>query len=328
MPQKKSGKLAKFVVNDVVLPHRVNFMDGDLSGPDEQRGYPLSRHFSAIGSRISAVLLAGAAGIFVLPVSSQAAGFEMLRAHRAIYEVKLDKASDRSGIQNMTGRIVYELVGNACDGISVRYRFVSKVSANGEMVTSDQQTATFESADGKEYDFLTKSLVNEQLVKTVKGVARKADGGIEVDIEEPARREVKLPDAEFISSHIIQVLDHAMKGDSFFSIDVFDGGEEADEVLRTTNVVGKEGAPDKPLPGEKADALAPLEGVRAWPVNIGYFKTNAQPGAETLPVYEVSFTLYENGISRNLSMRYPDYSLNGTLVGLEMLDQGDCKPQK
>ncbi len=54
-----------------------------------------------------------------------AAGFEILKPHRAVYEVKLEDSTDRSGISNMTGRIVYEMEGNECDGISVRYRFVT-----------------------------------------------------------------------------------------------------------------------------------------------------------------------------------------------------------
>ena len=79
-----------------------------------------------------------------------------------------------------------------------------------------------------------------------------------------------------------------------------------------------------PLPGEKTEAIEELADDPAWPVTIGYFKQNRTDSTEQTPVYEVSFLLYEGGISRKLVMRYPDYSLRGSLVSLEFLDDGDC----
>ena len=95
--------------------------------------------------------------------SADAAGFEILAPHRAVYDLKLKNASDRSGIETMTGRIVYEVTGNECDGLSVRYRFVTKIATDAESYQTDQQTSTFETPDGREFTFLTKSLVDDQL---------------------------------------------------------------------------------------------------------------------------------------------------------------------
>lgn len=254
-----------------------------------------------------------------------AAGFEILRPHRAIYEITLDKASDRSGIASMNGRIVYEMVGNECEGMTVRYRFVSNVNANGEIFRTDQQTSTHESADGKEFSFLTKSMVNDKLDREVRGIAENAKTGLVIDITSPEPRKMTLKNAKFLSTHLVEVIEKAKAGESFFTEQVFDAGDTADEVLKTTNIIGKQSIKSEALPGESKEVLDLLGSKQSWPVTMGYFGTVLEDSTEHIPEYEVSFLLYEGGISRKLEMRYPDYSLNGTLVGLTMLDQNECK---
>ncbi|MGI9404306.1 MAG: EipB family protein, partial [Hyphomicrobium sp.] len=36
--------------------------------------------------------------------------------HRAVYEIRLDRASPGSGVADMTGRMVYEMSGSSCKG--------------------------------------------------------------------------------------------------------------------------------------------------------------------------------------------------------------------
>lgn len=274
---------------------------------------------------VSTTVIAAALASTFTAVPAGAVGFEILKPHRAIYEIELEKASDRSGINSMSGRIVYEMKGDECDGISVNYRFVSRINANGDIFTTDQQTASHETPDGNEYSFLTKSFVDDRLDRTVKGIAVNRRGTMEVSLDSPQEREVELEAANFISSHLVKVIEGAREGRHFFSLDVFDGGDDADEVLKTTNIVGAAKTYDEPLPGEKAKAIEELADDPAWPVTIGYFKKNRTDSTEPVPVYEVSFLLYEGGISRKLIMRYPDYSLRGSLVALEFLDDGDCR---
>jgi hypothetical protein len=269
---------------------------------------------------IGAGLLAGDAANGTV----NAAGFEILRPHRAIYEIELKEATERSGIATMNGRIVYEMNGNECDGMSVRYRFVSRVNANGEIFTTDQQTASFESPDGSQYTFLTKSYVNEALDRTVKGVAEQTGSGLQVKLDSPEKRELELKGASFISTHLVKMIEEARDGTAFFKLNVFDGGDGADEVLKTTNVIGGPDIVDEVFDGEKAEAVAGLKNETSWPVTIGYFDNLITDSTEGMPVYQVSFLLYEGGISRKLTMSYPDYSITGSLVSLELLEQEAC----
>ncbi|TIW05637.1 MAG: DUF1849 family protein, partial [Mesorhizobium sp.] len=67
-----------------------------------------------------------------------------LQAHRAVYDLSLDKASDRSGITGISGRMVYEFNGSPCEGYTVKFRFVTQIATNDNATKlTDQQTTTF-----------------------------------------------------------------------------------------------------------------------------------------------------------------------------------------
>lgn len=256
---------------------------------------------------------------------ANAAGFGILVPHRAVYDVQLENAQDRSGIKGMSGRIVYEVSGNECDGISVQYRFVTNVVTNKNQFLTDQQTSTYESADGKEFSFQTKSFVNERADESVQGSAQSIDGGLKVNLSSPKKRELNLARGMFVSTHLVKVIEEAKAGRHFFQKDIFDGSGKGDEVIASTSVIGNAKLYAKPLKGEKAEAVKKFDGQSAWPVTISYFKRKTDNTGEGLPMYEASFLLYENGISRKLVMTYPDYSLRADLQELEILDKGTCK---
>ncbi len=254
--------------------------------------------------------------------SAQAAGFEVLAPHRAIYEVKLVDSQDRSGIQSMNGRIVYELQGSECDGISIQYRFVTRISTGRDSFVTDQQSASYESPDGKEYSFSTKSFVNDQADQNVSGSAVQTPDGIKVVHGGAEPKTLALGEGVFTSTHLLEVLQNAEKGEAFVSHTVFDGAGEADKVLKSATVIGKQKTMDAEFEGEKG--VESLLKKPAWPVTMSYFEPVQDNTAEALPIYEASFLLYKNGITRDLTMRYPDYELKATLSELEMLEKNDC----
>lgn len=269
----------------------------------------------------AAILLSGS----IAPPAAVAAGFEILRPHRAVYDLRLKEASERSGIEAMSGRIAYEITGNECEGVAVRYRFVTDITTSEGGYSTDQRTSTFESADGKQFTFMTRAFVDGRHERTVRGTAtRNAGGTVDVDLVEPAKRELALGDAVFISTHLVALLDAAEGGERFVRREVFDGSDSADEIVVTSAVIGEPVADLAVRKGEAAEAVTLLAGRTAWPVSVSYFETAMSAAAESLPVYEASFLLYENGVSRQLTMRYPDYALAGELTSLELLDRQDC----
>jgi hypothetical protein len=63
-------------------------------------------------------------------------------------------------------------------------------------------------------------------------------------------------------------------------------------------------------------------------VSIAYFSEGndeKNKTGEELPDYQMSFTLFENGIARDLRMNYGDYVLSGDLEELDALDTSECE---
>ena len=87
-------------------------------------------------------------------------------------------------------------------------------------------------------------------------------------------------------------------------------------------MIGRAIAPDH-VPTDAAAGQQALAGMQRWPVTVSYFDKAAKPG-EQLPVYSISFELYENGISRALILDYNDFSISGELKTLEIKDAPPC----
>ncbi len=251
----------------------------------------------------------------------------LLQPHRAVYDLFLDKASDRSGITGISGRMVYEFNGSACDGYTVKFRFVTEINANDTTRLTDQQTTTFEDAEGKTFSFVTKSFVDQALDKEVKGTARKQGAGVEVELDKPERQNFELAATQFPTQHLVELIGKAEKGETFYETSLFDGSEDADKVMTTTVIVGKPEQAGKDDP--ERPALAKLGNDDYWPVDIAYFDETEKDGGEELPQYRISFKLHRNGLTRDLTMDYGEFSMTGKLVNLALFDtasQKACKP--
>ncbi|MEM7289338.1 MAG: DUF1849 family protein [Pseudomonadota bacterium] len=267
---------------------------------------------------------AGISLVFLSTLSAAAAGLEILAPHRAVYDVKLIDAQERSGIANMDGRIVYELTGSACDGISIQYRFVTRINTGRETFVTDQQSASYESPDGNEFSFSTRSFVNEQPDQNITGAATLIGDSIKVTHSGSDPRELELEKGLFTSRHLLAVLNSADAGEVFVSHRVFDGSGDGDQVLKSATVIGKEKQVEDRFEGEGEAAAEELDSKSAFPVTMSYFNPESDNTSEGVPIYEASFLLYRNGITRDLSMRYPDYELKATLSELELLDSESC----
>jgi hypothetical protein len=240
-----------------------------------------------------------------------------LAPHRAVYDLVLDQASDRSGITGLTGRMVYEFNGSACEGYTVTFRFVTQIDTTENSRLTDQQTTTFEDADGKTFSFVTKSFTDQTLERELKGTATREADGLKVDLEKPEESTVELEETQFPTQHLVELIDKANTGETFYETSIFDGSEDGDKVMTTTVVVGKKEAVEKNDP--EAKALAGLVDEKFWPVDIAYFD-QATDGGEEVPEYRISFKLHENGLTRDLVMDYGDFSMTGKLVNLALFD--------
>lgn len=243
-----------------------------------------------------------------------------LAPHRAVYDVTLDRASDRSGIRDIKGRMVYEMTGSHCSGYAVRFRFFQNVKTARREYTSDHRSTTFEDLGRGKFDFVTRSYFNGSLEREVKGSAERKPEGVWVSLAKPGEKAVALKDAVFTAQHMSDLIEAAKRGETIVGRDVFDGSEDGDEVLATTAVIG----PRKELDANEAEPLGKVGPHAWWPVSVSYFDLDDSAG-EKLPVYQVSYAMHENGVSRRLKMRYADYALDATLKDIEYLKVEACE---
>lgn len=247
----------------------------------------------------------------------------VLQPHRAVYDISLNKASDRSGITGISGRMVYEFNGSQCEGYTVKFRLVTRISTTDSMRMTDQQTTTFEDGEGKTFSFVTKSFVDQNLEKEVKGTAHREKDSVSVDIDKPEPNKVTLGPTQFPTQHMFELIDKAAKGENFYETSLYDGSEDADRVMLTTVVIGKAAPVDRNDP--ELPALSRLDKDGFWPVDIAYFNSDGSDGGEEMPDYRISFKMHPNGLTRDLQMDYGDFTMSGKLVDLSLFDQ---PPQK
>ncbi len=267
-----------------------------------------------------------AAGVISLLVAgaAQAASASSLIPHRAVYDLELKNASDRSGITGLKGRMVYEFNGSACEGFTTTFRYVTQIDNGEQLRTTDQQTTTFEAGDGSSFRFLTKSFVDKQLDTETVGKAVNNDSGIAVELTKPNSEKLALEKSQFPTQHLLELLAKAEKGENFYETSLFDGSDNANKILTTTVIIGKDDA--KPVEGTDVAPMKELGKTSFWPVSMSYFD-NAKD-SDGLPIYQIAFKLYQNGITRDLTMDYGDFSMTGHLVDLKVYDKPlDCVAQ-
>jgi EipB-like len=269
---------------------------------------------------VAAVAVLGSAW----PVAALPTGGE-LAAHRAVYELKLASSRGKSAVA-ARGRILYDFSGSACEGYKLEFRQVSELdNGEGKVTLSDLRSNTWEDAAGKKYEFNSQNYLNQRLVDAVDGHAERQSSAIDVTLTKPKERKFDLDAAiVFPTEHVRRIIDAANEGKSILEFPVYDGSETGEKVYNTLTVIGHPIAPDQRVPTDAAAGQQALAGLKRWPVTVSYFDKAAKSG-EQLPVYSISFELYENGISRNLKLDYGDFVIDGKMSSLEIKPVKACK---
>lgn len=256
-----------------------------------------------------------------------AAGSVKLVAHRAIYDLTLGQSRGRR-LEGMRGRILYDFSGSACDGYALQFRQVSELdNGEGKIAISDLRSATWEDAKAKNYRFNSQNYLNQALVETVDGKAQRESSGIDVNLSKPKDETVKFEGGVFPTEHMRRIIEAAHEGKTLLELPVYDGSDTGEKIFNTLTVIGHPLAPDEKKPNDAAADNPVLAGLKRWPVTISYFD-KSKKGGEQEPLYAISFELYENGVSRALSLDYNDFVVKGEMTSLDIKDDKDNKDGK
>jgi hypothetical protein len=269
-------------------------------------------------------------GLWCSAASAQSASDQplVLVPHRAIYDLSLQQTRGNSSISAVRGRILYDFSGSACDGYSLTFRQVSELnSTEGKESTSDLRSTTWEGANANRFKFSTQNFVDGNLVNSVDGHADHDGKVTAVDLHRPDHRTLDFGGRlVFPTEHMVRAIEAARSGKNILSFPVYDGSENGEKVFNTLTVIGKRIAPGERNHDDAAAHEPKLANVPRWPVTISYFaKDKGGQSGEQTPDYAIGFELYDNGISRALTLDYNDFIVTGKLVSLDIKTPKPCK---
>ena len=264
--------------------------------------------------------------VFVFTLSVLAAfslpSHAQLAAHRAVYDITLKDAAERSGINNVRGRMVIELTGNVCDGWNVEFRMINQyILQRGQTRLADNRSTSWEDGEGNRLRYSQRQYIDNQLQEEVLVKADRSVSGDKLiaSMSKPDKKSFELPnDAVFPAQHQLRLVGAALAGESTERSVVYDGSEGT-KVYVATSIIGRK-LEQVTQGGEGAAALKALQ---AWPVSISYYSLD-DAANEGLPVYQVRFRMFENGVAGDLELDYTDFVLTGRLNSLVLLDNGEC----
>lgn len=270
----------------------------------------------------TAALWAGViAADLLLTVASPAAAMALL-PHRAAYALTLDGSKPTGQLEDMSGRIDYEITGDACAGYTTLTRQTSE-SSGGEGGPSHQAVTSkaWEAGNGDAYRFLSTTESDDDTQNVEARVSRPAPDRLNVTVTKPQDRELTLDGRILMpTEHVLRVLAAAAAGERTLAAKVYDGASDPAKVYDTLSVIGAARSGDERL---APAARAVLAGHVAYPVAVSYY----EPGAvNDGPAYVMSFTLFDNGVVGDLRIDYGRFALVGSMAAFEALPaSGGCE---
>jgi hypothetical protein len=286
---------------------------------------PTRRRHSLFALGALMPLLSPAAAPAQATVAAEAVRFA---PHRAVYDITLERAATGSGVVELTGRMVYELQGSRCEGYTQNMRFVTRmIQQDGSEQLNDLRTSTWEDVLARRLRFNSTQLRDLKLVEETTGDARDDAAGqeIAVELKSPEQRALKLKGSVYFPMrHSEALVVAAREGRRQLVADLYDGSEKGEKVYVTSAVIGKGASGGEAGLPPKLAGRESLAHIASWPVSIGYFEPGAQ-GRDVVPSYELSFRIYENGVSSRLVIDYGEFSVRGELTELTYYPATDCR---
>ena len=186
-------------------------------------------------------------------------------------------------------------------------------------IDSDFQFSSWESRDGDQFRYDVKTTFSGQKPEVFQGRAQRQAETALATFTKPKGLELELPEkVVFPSEHMARMIDKAASGERQFAMRMFDGTGEEGVFDAVAFILG----PAKRELSDPSNKLtAAMKKAPGWRIQLSFFDLK---GGDQMPTYQVITTLYSNGISDDLVMKYPDFSVRGKLAGLMLLPPTGC----
>jgi hypothetical protein len=264
--------------------------------------------------------IAAAVSVLIMADAAQAAS---IVPHRAIYDLKIKRLAQGSGLASVEGRLAFEVQGSTCEGWTVSFRMINRYKpSEGAIKMVDVQSTSYESGDGlemrySEREFLNSAQDSESRIKVSRTSLETEGEGQE------GEKTFSVPAGTvFPMQHQLRLMKIAESGGNRDSSVVYDGSD-GEKFFNAVAFIGNRVAAGQ-NDSDAGNAIAkPLGAFASWPMSISYYQNGSSD--DLAPSYQVSFDLYENGIATGLMLDYGEFALDGRLANLELLPGSECK---
>lgn len=266
---------------------------------------------------LSGLMLLAGLSVGAAPRAASQPGADAMAAHRAAYNLTLDRVRDNSDIARARGIMVFEVI-DACDGWATRQRFsLVLTDRDGQDIETGSDYSTFETKDGKRIRFSLTQTTQGAVSQRIAGEADITPEGGTVRYTEPEAKEESLPPGTLLPMlHTIRALEAARGGQRLLVAPLLDGTSTDGAQDSTTVIAGWSG----PQPNARFPALAPLGSAR---MRVAFFDRNdTSGGGASAPDYEVGLRYWENGVADELKMDFGDFVVDGRMEELTLIPGG------
>ncbi len=254
----------------------------------------------------------------------------IIALHRAIYSIKLAGTHNGSRVSSISGRMLFSWADD-CHAWNTQQKMQLRFFySEGEVSDTVSDLVSREAKDGSSFNFHTRHTGDDgNDSQTYHGYAnldldKNGLGKGEAVYSGDEEKHISLSGALFPAHHTMRLLEHARKGEKFFSVNVFDGADEKgfSEVSSFINPAIEAKAVIERTSSGKDNKLL---NVKAWPVRMAFFAPHSETGS---PDYEMDMTLLDNGIIKTMTIDYGDYSMTADLVEVKALPPANCMVEK
>ncbi len=274
--------------------------------------------------RIAGVLVLVFALLSAAPASAAGGTLalrEKMEPHKALYDIKMVSKRSSSQIINISGKMFYEWKPG-CEAWTTDHRFnLNYEYADSPPIRITSDFSTYETFDGKSFDFTSRRKRNGELYQEIRGRAEiKGDGAGEAVYTLPEGLIFDLKKkTQFPMAHSFDILALAEQGGKFYNSVIFDGSDEDGPVEINAFIGDKVNA--MALVNPEATIDPGLINTPAWKVRMAFFPLQ-EPHSDA--EYEMDVVFHENGVISDMLVEYRDFSVTQKLAALEKLEAEKC----
>ena len=295
-----------------------------------------SRHAPPSALALSLSCIGIGCALLVDPQSASAQpGVPDLLPHTVLYDLRLVSSNSSAPVQDVRGSFRYDFEGNHCNGYTITVVLSNQlVDKSGNVSSIEQFSSSFEDPTKGIYSFVDRQEVNGVTVEATRGEANISGQSAQVSLEKEDHTAPKTEDLgqgimfpmQFLTESIIA----AQQNKVFLNTRYYDGSDGGSVTYDVSGVIGRERTVD--LNGSQLlSELGPA--LKAWPMSLAYFQqggdaeraSDPQALGEQLPDYQMSYMLFENGVSDELLLDYGDFVIRGEMVEFETLPVTACE---